>query len=237
MQKIIILFVLAFSLSFCNQKDEPPFEPAFQLNIGQESIKLDESYILVNENCNSIYATVTTSAGGTSSTQFRIEFVLTKSGLINKVSFYDYSDGSKNFSTVDFQPSKTFSINNFTTTATSLAFDFEGELYQVNSSSNHSISLNGSVNYKKYTSIACSFYPWTLTSSFDEDNLNATEQIINQTFTNQIQYIYFTQDGFRFTIYAKELLEQKATRTYSFDETSNFKIILQKYIGKKLKII
>jgi len=143
-----------------------------------------------------------------------MEFVLTKSGLINKVSFYDYSDDNKQFSTVDFQPNKTFSISNFTTTATNIAFDFEGELYKVNSPSNYSISLNGSVNYKKYKSIACSFYPWMLTFSLNEDDLNATEQIIKQTSTNQgqdIQYIYFTQDGFLFTIYVKESLEQEAT--------------------------
>lgn len=232
MKSKLLSLLLVFVLASCSSDDDsktPGDGSYLELNVNGQSLSMPRSTFIANENCDYIYATVM-DVPEDYDTRFRMEFELTTSGRINKVMFIEFSDNNRQYQTVNFKPSETFSINNFSydPAARQLYFEFEGELYEADHPENTK-HISGKMHYNNITSIDCGFFQRHVT--VNNGAMHFTRWIVN-TSDDRVLYQFYSDNGYLFHIHTNTDIANVAPGSYAFGPDSPLRINLYKYIGE-----
>jgi hypothetical protein len=163
---------------------------------------------------------------------FRIEFQITKQGFIKQIRFWDYQNDNKNYYEADFNILRAFKVQNFSynEVTRNLYFEFEGLLYQhyYPESFAKSKYLKGKVVFEGIETIPCSFFPDEITSAMPSNLLRINNRIVWSNST-QVQYIYFTDNGYMLVIHNTKKFNEIAVGTYIYTNSTPLKITLHQY--------
>ncbi|UJP65905.1 hypothetical protein [Mongoliitalea daihaiensis] len=208
----------------------------FNLTVDGVTVKVPESAIVANENCESIFLSL--DYLDSQRKEYKLRLTLTKDGYLQEVHFIgsDYAINSsrpKMYWPQTFSPASTFEIKNFSYNHQlgTLVFGFEGKLFEEFDNSNV-IELNGSFSIENLLSIPCSFVPARMYVRSDDFYFVNINNHLIQFDTNVQHHWFFSNNGYRILFRtADDIWDYPIGRT-SFSETDFLdKIVLRQFIG------
>lgn len=236
---LTLLFVFFISCS----KDEIEtitLTKSLDITIDNENLKITNSSISSNENCNGLFASC--KYENSKDMGFRIEFSLNKSGALRNITLFDYRNKNSQFESADFNPKGLMSISNFEYDETKkyLHFDFKGELLEQAYSGELDADkkrkhIEGTINIKDVRNTECtSFIPQL---NFETANLTFLSNIHFGSYdtsfkTNPYQFYFYSDNGYRAIFKSKSDFWNLEKGSYTFDQNSiENRIDFDKYIG------
>jgi hypothetical protein len=239
----LILIVLFFSCC-SNDDNDKELDKVVKITIGNESFLVnDQIQISSNENCNNVFVSARYNTPKNADFGFRVNFKLTKNGVLRNITLYNARESGKEYQTANFNADATMVIRNFEYNPETkyLAFEFEGNLFEED---NNLFTLDvpqpqkfikGNVKIKDVLDKACtsSFYM----INFETNNLkfytiNSLGTKNLNLLVNQHKTDFFSSNGFRITINSDTDLWDLPTGTTNFDTSTIENYFgFEKYIG------
>jgi len=228
----------------CNNDEtiDKLIEQSIDLQVENEKFRIENESFVANENCNTIFVSFIYDRGK-DLPHFMFEFVLSKKGIIKKISYTRFGESSKSFDTADFNPNGLISIKNFEYDESKkyLHFEFSGELIKVESNfasldePQKRKSISGQVTVNKLVSDECFAFLNELSFETDAFKFNTFRTLARYTpslKTNPYEFIFNSDNGYRVVFKSKDDLWNLDKGTYTFDQnTIENRIDLVQYIG------
>lgn len=242
MKKLYLLITLIL-LSCSQSANKENFNPSKKLSItiGNENFEVINDKVNANENCDNIF--VTASPTLINDLGFRIKFRLTKLGILQNITLYNYRESNREYQTPDFKPSGTMVITNFKYESTTqyLYFEYEGNLVEVESDFAQ-IGVNkpykyikGKVEINNIINTSCANS--TTKINYQNNNINFftidNQSIKNLSLiVNQYEFNLFSNNGLRIKFKNSDDLWNQNIGQYNFTETTvENRIDFEQYIG------
>ncbi len=236
---IIVIATTLIAIMSCNSDQEVynvPITKSSTVMMDGRSFQTINENIGGNENCNSIY--VSTSFRVDNDIRFNLRFELLKNGQLKKMWYDEISlaPGSSNiakiFLTPNFNPTSTFSIDNFVYDAAnnSVSFDFAGTVFLENNVETVK-EISGRIENNDLTKTDCNAVNYSIASTNDAFQFHTINYLATKYSSGEQQHRYFSNNGFMMEIKVEDDLWNFENGTYTFEENATNKVAISQYIG------
>lgn len=234
--KYIVGFLGVFLLGCMDHQDDSLPLKQFNLTVDGVTVRVPESAIVANENCESIFLSL--DYLDKDRKEYKLRLNLTKEGYLKEVYFIgnDYSLNSSNpkmYWPQTFSPASTFEIKNFSYNHQlgTLVFGFEGKLFEEFDNAD-SIELNGNVSIENLSTIPCSFVPNRMYVRSNDFYFVNIKNHWSQTDTKVQQHWFHSNNGYRILFKTADNIWDYPIGRITFSDTDLLdKVALRKFIG------
>lgn len=244
MSKLCFLIFTMFLFSCSKDDTEKELDKVVNMTIGNESFIVDDQVQLSsNENCNNVFVSARYNTPKNADFGFRVNFRLTKSGVLDNITLLNFRESGKEYQTANFNAESTMVIRNFEYNPATkyLAFEFEGNLFEEDGNlftldvPQPQKFIKGNVKIKNVLEKACTTSLYLI--NFETSNLKfyTTASLGTKNLNlpiNQHKTDFFSSNGYRITINSGTDLWDYPIGTTTFDTTTIENYFgFEKYIG------
>ena len=241
MEKIctLLIFLVFFSCSKSDNIVKKNISNKVVIKISNENFETTNENVFTNESCDYIFVNAIKNIPN--ELGFRIKFSISKLGVLQNITLYNYRENNKEYQTADFNLLDSVTISNFEYNESYLNFEFEGNLVEVNTDitslqTNKPLKyIKGKVTGKNITKTNCNseFSKLNyLSNNFDFLTTKAFSTQDNTLVTNPFRYEFLSNNGFKATFKCSDALKNQQIGQYNFFENSvENKIDFEQYIG------